>query len=104
MKQVSIIMAAASIAAASLAQALPAAMPGPSASARVVTSDLDLTSRSGQATLRHRLAIAAAEVCGEASSADPAGRRAIRDCRVAVTDRALAELAARESGGRLAAR
>lgn len=83
MKQVSIIMAAASFASAGLAQALPAAMPGPSVSTRVVTNDLDLNSKSGQATLRHRLAIAAAEVCGEASSADPAGKRAVRDCRIA---------------------
>lgn len=71
--------------AAALTLALPspanAAMPGPVAVAAVPTADLDLASAHGQAVLKHRLRQAAVEVCGDASSADPASRRWVRTCR-----------------------
>jgi UrcA family protein len=70
---------------AALAAALPApalaAMPGPTVSVAVPTRDLDLTSQAGLSVLRHRLHVAATEACGEASSADPAGKRQVRQCR-----------------------
>ncbi|MCW3797860.1 UrcA family protein [Sphingomonas sp. BN140010] len=72
-------------AAAALAIALPApahaAMPGAVEIAAVSTADIDLASPHGQAMLKSRLQRAAAEVCGEASSVDPAGRRWIKNCR-----------------------
>jgi UrcA family protein len=58
-----------------------AAMPGERVSITVPTRDLDLSGKSGQAALRHRLSIAAAEACGDASSIDPEGRQALRRCR-----------------------
>ncbi len=81
-----------------------AAVPGPEASTIVVTRDLDLDSAAGQVALRQRLARAAAEVCGEPSASDPAGKRAIRACRRKVVAGAEAEFAARHASGRLAAR
>jgi UrcA family protein len=94
---------------AALAAALPtpasAAMPGQNVSVAVPTRDLDLTSQSGQSVLRQRLYVAAAEACGEASSADPAGKRAVRQCRAELVrsgqQQALAAVAGQE---RLAAR
>jgi UrcA family protein len=54
----------------------------------VRTSDLDLTTEKGRATLQHRLANAAADVCGTASSADLVGSNKIRECRVDVLAKA----------------
>lgn len=72
-------------AAAALAAALPipahAAMPGPVEIATVATGDLDLATSRGQSVLKARLQRAAADVCGEASSADPVGRRWVKSCR-----------------------
>jgi len=64
-----------------LAAPASAAMPGPVALAAVPTADLDLASAHGQALLKARLQRAAADVCGEASSLDPAGKRWVRQCR-----------------------
>lgn len=70
-------------AASALTLAAPAhaAMPGPIEIAAVATADLDLSSVEGQKILRLRLQRAAADVCGEASSVDPAGKRWVRQCR-----------------------
>lgn len=70
-------------AASALTLAAPAhaAMPGPVEVAAVATADLDLSSAEGQKILRARLQRAAADVCGEASSVDPAGRRWVKQCR-----------------------
>ncbi|WP_114227375.1 MULTISPECIES: UrcA family protein [Sphingomonas] len=88
-----------------LAAPASAAMPGPVAVAAVPTADLDLGSASGQARLKQRLERAAADVCGDASSADPAGRRWVRQCRAdsfaKAWDRAQAQ---RTTAARVAAR
>lgn len=47
----------------------------------VRTADLDLSTAHGQRALDARLGQAARAVCGEASSADLAGRNAARACR-----------------------
>jgi UrcA family protein len=47
----------------------------------VRTADLNLASDLGQRTLERRLAAAAREVCGSASSADLSGKNAVRRCR-----------------------
>lgn len=104
MKSTAIILGLAALVAAGASQAVSAAMPGQRASVTVATSDLDLRTAAGKATLRHRLGLAAAEVCGEASAADPEGRRSIRDCRARVVEQATREIATRLSSGRLAAR
>lgn len=99
MKNVAIAFAALSLLASggALAQVGPVQM-------TVVTHDLDLRSNGGKAKLQRRLEIAAAEVCGDASASDPAGRRAIRTCRNEVVAAALQELVARQSASRLAQR
>lgn len=94
---------------AALAAALPspalAAMPGATVSVAVPTRDLDLGSPSGRAVLDQRLRIAAAEACGDASSADPEGKRFVRQCRVELVRAGQAQaLAAANSQDRLAAR
>ncbi len=58
-----------------------AAMPGTTVSITVRTADLDLSTARGQAQLAKRLEIAAAEACGDRSSADPTSRRTLRQCR-----------------------
>jgi UrcA family protein len=70
-------------AASALTLAVPAqaAMPGPIAIAAVSTAGLDLATAQGQQVLKLRLQRAAADVCGEASSVDPAGRRWVKQCR-----------------------
>lgn len=99
---VSFIGAAAALTAAAPA---PAAMPGPVAVAAVPTGDLDLASAQGQATLKLRLQHAAADVCGDASSADPAGHRWVRTCRTEAFDKAWTRaLAGIGSAERLATR
>jgi len=75
---VSLVGAAAAL---TLAHPAAAAMPGPVVAAAVPTADLDLGSARGQAMLKARLQRAAADVCGEASAVDPAGRRWIKQCR-----------------------
>ena len=100
--------AAASLAA--LALALPttalAAMPSASVSVTVPTRDLDLGSAAGRAALDQRLRHAAIEACGEASSADPAGKRLVRQCRAELVraGQAQAFAAAARQQERLAAR
>jgi UrcA family protein len=47
----------------------------------VQTSDLDLSSQSGQRALDRRLNQAVKEVCGIASDADVAGKNDVRRCR-----------------------
>jgi len=51
------------------------------ASSIVQTSDLDLSSQSGQRVLDLRLNQAVKEVCGVASDADVAGKNDVRRCR-----------------------
>jgi UrcA family protein len=51
------------------------------ASSIVQTSDLDLSSQSGQRVLDLRLNQAVKEVCGIASDADVAGKNDVRRCR-----------------------
>lgn len=104
MRTTALTFALLAIVAAGSSQLVEAAVPGPEARTVVVTHDLDLGSAAGQAALRQRLARAAAEVCGEASASDPAGKRAIRACRRTVVAGAEAEFAARRAAGRLAAR
>jgi UrcA family protein len=99
--------AAASVAA--VAVALPtsaaAAEPGPAVSVSVPTLDLDLGSAAGRATLATRLRLAAVEACGQASSADPAGKRQVRQCRSELVRSGHAQaLAAASQQERLAAR
>jgi len=92
---VSVIGAASAL---TLANPATAAMPGPVAVAAVPTADLDLTSAHGQDVLKARLQRAAADVCGEASAVDPAGRRWVKQCRAdafgKAWDRAQASLTA----------
>lgn len=105
MKSTAIILGLLALIAGGASQvAVAAGMPGPSASVTVSTDDLDLGSAAGRASLDRRLALAAAEVCGDPSASDPAGRRAIRACRATVVRQAHAEVAARLAVGRLAAR
>lgn len=104
MKSTALTLALLAIVAANSSQLVAAAVPLPEATTVVSTQDLDLGSPSGQAALRQRLARAAAEVCGEASASDPAGKRAVRACRRNVATGAEAEFAARRAAGRLAAR
>ena len=83
--------------ASGLANAAPAAM-------TVTTHDLDLTTAAGRTALDRRVRMAAAELCGEASASDPAGRRAVRACRHEAVVRARQQLALTPSLERLAAR
>jgi len=50
-------------------------------STTVQVADLDLSSKSGQRALNHRLSLAAKEVCGTASDVDIAGKNEVRQCR-----------------------
>lgn len=94
----SLVSLAAAAGALTLAVPASAAMPGQVAIAAVPTADLDLASAHGQEVLKARLQRAAADVCGEASSADPAGKRWVKQCRAdsfgKAWDRAQASLAA----------
>ncbi|HMI41211.1 MAG TPA: UrcA family protein [Sphingomicrobium sp.] len=100
------------ILALSALSATPSLAQSPTAESRIVvrTADLDLSGASGQRALDHRIAIAVIEACGETSNVDPAGKNAIRACRVATSasvaanrDR-LVELASRGEDIVLAAR
>ena len=76
----------------------------------VRTADLDLSEAAGQRALDHRIAVAIVEACGETSNVDPAGKNAIRACRVETSARVaadrdrLVELASRGNDIVLAAR
>jgi len=104
MKSSAIIFGLLALAAGGFSQLADAAMPGPQATAVVSTHDLDLGSAEGRAALNRRLALAAAEVCGDPSSSAPASRRDVRACRVQVVADAEREVALRQAAGRLAAR
>ena len=54
----------------------------------VRTTDLDLSSPSGQRALNARIAHAAGEVCGVASEADLVGQNDVRKCRADVLAKA----------------
>lgn len=47
----------------------------------VRTADLDLAREHGRDLLDRRIRAAVNDACGQASSADPAGRRTLRACR-----------------------
>jgi len=57
------------------------AEPPVTVSTTVQVADLDLSSKSGQRALNHRLSLAAKEVCGTASDVDIAGKNEVRQCR-----------------------
>jgi UrcA family protein len=57
------------------------AEPPVTVSTTVQIADLDLSSKSGQQALNHRLNLAAKEVCGVASDVDVAGKNDVRRCR-----------------------
>ena len=69
----------------------------------VRTADLDLESTVGQQELDARIASAAREVCGTASSVDLEGKNAVRACREETIAKAAAQreqlLAIARSGG-----
>ena len=93
------------VTATTLAVPAEAAMPGPIEVAAVSTAGLDLGTAQGQQLLKARLQRAAAEVCGEASSADPAGRRWVKQCRAESFGKAWNRAQARlDTAERLAAR
>ncbi len=75
----------------------------------VAHGDLDLNTAKGRQSLDRRIEIAIATACGDASSADPLGWKAIQRCRIDAADRVTAQrdgviAAAQRSGGsRLAA-
>jgi len=61
------------------------AAPSPEVNVSIVqTSDLDLSTSTGQRVLDRRLVQAARDVCGTASDADLAGKNAVRACRTSV--------------------
>jgi UrcA family protein len=75
----------------------------------VAHQDLDLGTAKGRSSLDRRIEIAINTACGDASSADPRGWKAIKSCRADAAarvasqrDRAIAT-AERSSGTRLAA-
>jgi UrcA family protein len=68
----------------------------------VRTADLDLTRKAGRIALDHRLASAAAEVCGTASNADLVGSNEVRECRADVLTKARADTAQLASRGSIA--
>jgi UrcA family protein len=53
----------------------------------VAHDDLDLSTAKGRKTLDRRIEIAIATACGDASSADPMGWKAIQRCRTDAADR-----------------
>lgn len=84
MKKTLLIIAGSALATGLAIKAAPAfSQPTPSEiNVSVVhTSDLDLSNRLDQRRLDRRLAIAAGEVCGEASDWDLKGQNEVRKCR-----------------------
>jgi UrcA family protein len=68
----------------------------------VTYADLDLNRGEDVRTLDRRLRSAIEQVCGPVSSADPAGARAVRQCRAELRDRVAsrrAQALARSAGG-----
>lgn len=57
----------------------------------VAHDDLDLNTAKGRKTLDRRIEIAIATACGDASSADPMGWKAIQRCRTDAADRVLVQ-------------
>lgn len=64
-----------------------AAAPAETATHVVNYTDLDLRTERGQSRLDRRLEIAVSAACGTPSSADPAGRNAIRRCKAETMER-----------------
>lgn len=54
-------------------------------------TDLDLRSGKDQSRLDRRIDIAVAAACGDASSADPSGKNALRRCRADAKQRVTAD-------------
>ena len=54
-------------------------------------ADLDLTTEAGLRALDRRISNAAATACGIPSSADPVGKRAVKQCRAEARDRAYSQ-------------
>jgi UrcA family protein len=77
---------AASFAVPALAQENPSAI-----SLNVRHADLDLTTEAGVRALDRRIANAAATACGIPSSADPDGKRAVKQCREEARERAYSQ-------------
>jgi len=73
---------AATLTTATLA-ASPSIAQAPASPERLVVSyaDLDLSSRTGVATLNRRILTAVQTACGTPSDADPHGKNVINDCR-----------------------
>jgi UrcA family protein len=90
MKQTLKIIAASAFATTLVIKAVPAlAEPAPVQNFIIVhTADLDLSSKSGRATLDHRLLMAAHDVCGAASDVDLVGKNQVRTCRADVLAKA----------------
>jgi len=100
MKQTLKIIAISAAATAVVLKAVPAlAEPAQAPNVAIVqTVDLDLTTKAGRAALDHRLVVAAYDVCGCSSDADPVGKNQDVRCRTEVLASARArtgELAAR---------
>lgn len=73
--------------------AQPAAAQTPAAAERVAVhyADLDLSTRSGEATLNRRILTAVQTACGTVSDADLHGQNAIQDCRHRTFDQAVSQ-------------
>lgn len=76
----------------------PAALPPETSVSIVRTADLDLSTSVGQRRLEQRLAIAAGDVCGEASDADLKGQNDVRKCRKDVLSAARAKASTMVAG------
>ena len=63
------------------ASAAQAQAPAAAERVTVAYSDLDLSTRSGVATLNRRILTAVQAACGPESDADPHGKNLIRECR-----------------------
>ena len=76
------ILLLAAAAAASLVTLTPTAFAQePAGQVRVSYADLDLSSRDGQRVLDRRIRTAVEQACGPISSADPAGKNRVLECR-----------------------
>ena len=93
MKETLRIIAMSALATAAVIMAIPAfSQPAPAQNVSIVhTSDLDLSTASGRATLDHRLVIAAYDVCDSAADVDLSGKNKVRACRAETLAKARAE-------------
>lgn len=93
MKQTLKIIAISALATAAVLRTVPAlSQPVSDQNVSIVrTSDLDLSTKSGRATLHHRLVIAAREACDAASDVDLVGQNVMRSCRAHVLAKAGAQ-------------